>query len=313
VKHWITAARPKTLPLGISGVLLGAGMAFMNGGFRVSQLLLILITAVFLQVLSNFANDYGDFIKNTDTHANRQDRMLASGKISVSTMKWVLVFWSIATLALGLVLLFPFFKKGNTYWGFLALGLLAIFSAIKYTVGKFALAYNALGDLFVFVFFGLVSVCGTHFLLADFLQPRVWLAGLGMGLLCTAVLNVNNMRDFDSDRIAGKSTLVGKFGLPISLFYHKLLVLLGYVCIMGSFLAGEESLALRSSISESLMFILASSPFVLLFTGHVSAVSGLVKTADSSKDLWNLQLRNLSQTILGFVLFYGLCCWLFAV
>ena len=310
MKHWISAARPKTLPLAISGVLLGSSMAYLNGEVSSLKVLHIVLTAIFLQVLSNFANDYGDFVKNTDKQAKREDRMLASGKISATTMRWVLVVWSLATLALGLLLLFPLFKTGDSYWFFLALGLLAIFSAIKYTVGKFALAYNALGDLFVFLFFGLVSVCGTHFLLTGFLQPRVWLAGVGMGFLCTAVLNVNNLRDYQTDKLAGKKTIPGLIGTGPALFYHRCLVLFGYIFVVGSFLSKAHSLSFRANVIETLMFVLATSPLVLLFTGQVSAVADLIRSKNDSRDLWNKQLRNLSLSILGFVAFYALCCWL---
>ena len=313
VNPWISAARPKTLPLAISGVLLGGFIAYLNGEFSMGRLGLILVTALFLQILSNFANDYGDFVKNTDNDAGRDDRMLASGKIAPKTMLFVLVFWSIATLLLGLLLLKPLFQSGSAYWLFFALGLAAIFSAIKYTVGKFALAYNSLGDLFVFVFFGPIAVCGTHFLLTGFVQPRVWLAGVGMGMFCAAVLNVNNMRDFYTDKQAGKNTLAGKMGLNLSLYYQKFLVLFGYVLVAGAFLCAENTLVLRSNITEALLFVLASSPWVLMFTGHTSAVAELIKNTDSNRDMWNIQLRNLSLSILGFVLFFGLCCWLYVV
>lgn len=310
MKYWISAARPKTLPLAISGVLLGTNMAYLHSQISGKTVLLALLTAIFLQVLSNFANDYGDFVKHTDKTAERKDRMLASGHISPNNMKWVLVFWSLATLILGLWLLLPVFKQGNSYWFFLALGLLAIFSAIKYTVGKFAFAYNALGDVFVFVFFGLVSVCGTHYLLSGILQPRVWLAAIGMGFLSTAVLNVNNLRDYESDKLAGKKTLPGILGLKAAHFYHRYLIFLGYIGVCGSFLLESNTLSFRANIIETLMFVLSSSPIVLLLTGHVSNIGDLIASPETPRESWNKQLRNLSLTILGFVAFYSLCCWL---
>ena len=222
---WIHAARLRTLPLALSGILLGASLSHMcvsaailsdsqlanlsnSGnpigpeslklGFHASPsviMLLAILTATALQVLSNFANDYGDFSKGTDTQANRSDRMLASGKISEKSMKRAIWFVGIITLMLGILLIYIsglFETPGGFYM--LAIGLLALFAAITYTVGKNAYGYLGLGDLFVLIFFGLVPVLGMGLLNGLFVNEATCqyldvflLAGFGLGLLSTAV------------------------------------------------------------------------------------------------------------------------------
>lgn len=315
MKAWIKAARLRTLPLAISGISLGAALAYLNKNFKWEVFVPALITAILLQILSNFANDYGDYVKGTDQKAGRQDRALSSGALSKKSMRAGIVVVSLACLSFGLVLLYNSEVWNLTFAGFLLLGVGAIAAAIKYTVGKKAYAYSGLGDLFVFVFFGLVAVCGTHYLMTGFLQPRVWLAATGLGFLSASVLNVNNMRDMESDRQSGKKTLALRIGYRLSLFYHRLLLAAGFLAVIISFLSENGGLQIRSNLTEALMLILAYSPVIIMLAGHGSALNELVsKGAPMTHDEripWNAQLRNLSLTILLLVFFYWITALLF--
>lgn len=227
-KIWISAARPRTLPLSVSGILAGTGMAVREGLFDGVILLFALLTTLGLQILSNFANDYGDGIKGTD-NAERvgPQRALQSGAITDKQMKKAMIWTSLISLVFAVILIFSAFHKSQIGYVllFLILGLLAIAAAIKYTVGKTAYGYHGLGDVFVFLFFGLLSTVGSYFLYTHHLKSEIWLLAGIMGLLSTAVLNLNNMRDRQSDQRAQKITLAVKLGEERSKQYHFGLIL----------------------------------------------------------------------------------------
>lgn len=222
-KAWIEAARLRTLPLSVSGILVGSFYAFSQGLGNWAILGLSLLTTLGLQVLSNFANDYGDGVKGTDNE-NRigPQRAIQKGAITIEAMKRGIIITSLLTLASAVTLIYVSFGKENFTYSllFFFLGLASIAAAIKYTVGSSAYGYRGLGDLFVFIFFGLVSVAGCYFLYAKQLDVPVFLPAIAVGLLSVAVLNLNNMRDRESDALSGKNTLVVQMGGERAKLYH---------------------------------------------------------------------------------------------
>lgn len=290
-------------------------MAYLNHSFKLPVFFPALITAILLQVLSNYANDYGDFVKGTDSKANRTDRALAAGEISPSGMKQALVVVSMATLASGIVLLNNALSLNTTFVLYLLLGLAAIAAAIKYTVGRGAFAYHGLGELFVFIFFGLAAVAGTYFLMCGSVTPRVWLGGAGMGLLSSGVLNVNNMRDMDADQASGKKTLALRLGMRLALIMHRAFIIAGFLFVFVSFLSESGGLQIRPNLTESLLLMLVFSPVILLLAGHVSGLAQLAAEGPAEgqeqRAPWNAQLKRLSLTTLLLVVLYWICALLF--
>ncbi|PZR03873.1 MAG: 1,4-dihydroxy-2-naphthoate octaprenyltransferase, partial [Flavobacterium psychrophilum] len=231
-KAWLQAARLRTLPLSISGILVGCFYAFSQGFTNYSILGFALLTTLGLQILSNFANDYGDGVKGTDNE-NRigPQRAIQSGAISIPAMKKGIIITSVLTLIAAITLIYLSFGKDNFGYSvfFFFLGLAAIAAAIKYTVGNSAYGYRGLGDLFVFIFFGLVSVIGCYFLFAKQIDILVILPAITVGLLSVAVLNLNNMRDQVSDALSGKNTIVVKMGAKNAKLYHYTVIVTALV------------------------------------------------------------------------------------
>ncbi|MFC4740334.1 1,4-dihydroxy-2-naphthoate octaprenyltransferase [Flavobacterium ponti] len=227
MKNWIQAARLRTLPLSLSGIIVGSAYAYHQGFYDYRILGLALLTTLGLQILSNYANDYGDGVKGTDVNRIGEKRMVAAGVITASQMKKAVIITAIITLTLALTLIYVAFGKENFALSliFILLGIGSIGAAIKYTVGSNAYGYNGLGDLFVFIFFGLVSVIGSNFLYTHFFDWKLFLPATAIGLLSVAVLNLNNMRDIENDRQAGKRTLVVKMGLENAKKYHIFLLI----------------------------------------------------------------------------------------
>lgn len=239
VKSWIKAARLRTLPLAFASILVGSAIAFQEGDFKFSVAVLTLLTAVLLQVLSNFANDYGDAVSGVDSSDRKgPDRMVQSGAISRKSMRNALIVTATLTFFSGTFLLYIAFPGD---WQraliFLSIGLAAIVAAIKYTVGKNPYGYAGFGDLFVFVFFGIVAVAGTFFLQTGRLDLQVLLPASSLGLFAIGVLNVNNIRDIDSDKEAGKYSIPVRIGKKNAVIYHAILLQLGMILsIVYSFL-----------------------------------------------------------------------------
>ena len=230
-KYWIKAARLRTLPLAFSCVLLSASLVLINkGNLSIKILLLTLTTTLLLQILSNFANDYGDAIKNADKNRIGEQRMVQSGKISRYQMKIAIVIFSILSLIIGVYLVFNVFQDEIfKILIFIGLGVSAIIAAIKYTVGKSAYGYKAFGDLSVFIFFGIVGVIGSYYL---FTKNFHWLTipgALFTGFMSCGVLNLNNMRDYENDKKSNKLTLVVKMGIDKSKIYHFTLLVFSII------------------------------------------------------------------------------------
>ena len=222
VQIWILAARPKTLTAAAAPVLLGTGMAVGAGSFSPLPALAALVGALLIQVGTNLANDYYDHIRGGDTEARvGPTRVTQAGLISPTTVR------NATYLVLGLALLLGIYLVWVGGVPILVLGLASLICAVAYTGGPYPLAYHGLGDLFVFVFFGLVAVGGTYWVQALSFGPQVLLAGAGMGALNTAILVVNNLRDLETDAAAGKRTLAVWLGHSGSKFELLFLVLMG--------------------------------------------------------------------------------------
>lgn len=227
IKYWIQAFRLRTLPLALSSIIIGGFLAFFDGQFNFLVTFLAVITTTLLQILSNLANDYGDFKSGTD-NKNRigPERTIQGGKISPSAMIKGIIITSILSLAFGIWLIYEGTKMLSFSFAliFFIIGLGAMAAAIKYTVGKKAFGYFGLGDFFVFIFFGLTGVLGTYFLNTHFLRIEILLPAISIGFLSTGVLNLNNMRDRENDEISGKNTIVVKFGIKTAKYYQAFLV-----------------------------------------------------------------------------------------
>ena len=237
LKNWLKAFRLRTLPLSFSCILVGNFLAYGNN-FRWSILWLSLATTLFLQILSNLANDLGDAQKGTDNHERvGPARAIQSGKISMAKMKKAVVIFSILSFFSGSLLLFTAFgtEAAIQLLIFFLLGFGAIGAAIFYTVGKKPYGYRALGDVFVLIFFGWVGVLGSYYLQAQTFFTLLVFPATSIGLLAVGVLNMNNIRDFSSDKNAGKVTLPIVLGLQAAKRYH-IVVLVNSLVLFGIFL-----------------------------------------------------------------------------
>ena len=235
MKHWIQAARLRTLPLSVSGIIVGSFYAMSQSMFNWKIVIFALSTTLGLQILSNFANDYGDGLKGTDNEDRvGPKRAIQSGVITPAAMKRALVITSILTLISAILLIYVAFKDHNLGFSlfYLGLGILAIASAIRYTVGNSAYGYRGYGDIFVFVFFGLVSTLGIYFMFAKEMDWLLLLPATAIGFLSVAVLNLNNMRDEASDRKSNKNTLVVKMGAANAKVYHYFLVISAMILVL---------------------------------------------------------------------------------
>ncbi|CDF98753.1 Putative=1,4-dihydroxy-2-naphthoate octaprenyltransferase [Avibacterium paragallinarum JF4211] len=210
---------------------MGAALAYWDKQFSWQISLLCLITTLLLQILSNFANDYGDHQKGSDT-AERIGplRGIQHGVISAAQLKKGLILMSLASLFFGFWLIALAYQTYADLFAFSLLGGLAILAAITYTVGAKPYGYMGLGDISVLLFFGILGVCGTYYLQTHQLNLMIFLPALSTGLLSTAVLNINNLRDIEQDRKAGKNTLAVRFGAKNGRIYHCLLLAVAALC-----------------------------------------------------------------------------------
>lgn len=257
-KAWLSAVRLRTLPLSVSGILIGSGLAAMYGYSDQIIFLLALLSTLGLQIISNLANDYGDGIKGTDNEERiGPKRAYQTGALSRKELKTGILAAVIITLSFIGILLYQAFDGLPEYFIlFTVLGVLAVWAAIRYTVGDSAYGYKGLGDIFVFSFFGLLSVLGSMFLFTKYLTLISVLPAISIGLLSTAVLNLNNLRDHNSDVRAGKNTLVVKLGILRAKQYH-------YLLLIGSLLCMTLFLVLSASQWHQALCLLAFIPLGL--------------------------------------------------
>ena len=222
---WIRAARLRTIPLSISGILVGSASAFLKDDLNVSVFTLAILTTICYQLLSNFANDYGDGVKGIDNDERLgPKRILQSELISRTQLRQVIFVISGVAVLLTILLVYSAFGLTKTALTFLGLGFFAIVAAIRYTVGSNAYGYKGLGDLFVFLFFGFVSVLGSHYLYTFELDLSLIFPAISIGLLSVGVLNVNNMRDRVNDKQFGKTTIAVRLGAKKAALYQLALV-----------------------------------------------------------------------------------------
>jgi 1,4-dihydroxy-2-naphthoate octaprenyltransferase len=234
VRRWVIAVRPATLPAAVTPVVVGTAAAFAVGGFRRGPALAALAGALLLQVGANLANDLLDYRKGADTEDRLgPTRVVQAGLLSPQAVR------NAAALTFSLALLVGVYLTWVAGWAVVAIGVASIAAAIAYTGGPFPLGYNGLGDLAVFVFFGLVAVCGTTFVQAGFVPALAWVAAIPVGTLITAILVVNNVRDIATDAAAGKRTLAVRFGRRGALLEYALLLSAAYLVPPALFLAGR--------------------------------------------------------------------------
>ncbi len=226
-KAWISAMRLRTLPLSLSGIIMGSSVAYYQGDWDSLIFILAIVTTILFQIVSNLANDLGDGLKGTDNKDRvGPERMVQSGAISPKQMKTAVILTSVLSfIAAGTLIYFGAQDMPNSIaWFYVALALLCILAAITYTVGKRAYGYHGMGDLMVLIFFGFVSVLGVYSLYSKDFDLKLMLPALTIGLLSTAVLNLNNMRDYSNDAKSGKNTLVVKMGPNLAKLYHATLI-----------------------------------------------------------------------------------------
>lgn len=280
-KAWIGAMRLRTLPLSLSGIILGSAVAYFNGYFNHISFALAIITTVLFQVLSNFANDLGDSSKGTDNdHRIGPTRAIQSGKISSNEMKWAVIITSILSMVSSITLIYSAASTLTieTIWFYVGLAVACIAAAIMYTVGKSAYGYHGLGDLMVFIFFGGVSILGVYSLYAPVFLPENILLVIFIGLMSVSVLNLNNMRDYVNDKESGKNTLVVQMGPNSAKFYHVLLILIALI-----------SLSLFIYKTEQPILFVALSPALLLLV-HLRKVLGIQELKDFDPELKKVAL-----------------------
>ncbi len=241
-KAWAEALRLRTLPLSLSGILIGSFIAFSEGYTDYLIFTLALITTVLFQILSNLANDLGDSLKGTDNEQRiGPQRTVQSGRITIAEMKRAVVLTSILSLIPALLLIYFGTQQLpiSMLYFYLLLALLCVLAAITYTIGKRAYGYSGMGDIMVFLFFGLVSVLGVYSLYSKQFDIRVLLPAASIGFLSTAVLNLNNMRDIENDARSGKRTLVVQIGARRAKMYHAFLIVAG-IGMMAAYLIVVE-------------------------------------------------------------------------
>ena len=292
---WIQACRLRTLPLAAASIIIAGGLAQQHQVFNLGIFLLSLLTALLLQILSNLANDYGDALTGADDQRVGPERAMQSGLISASAMKKAIVTVTIACLLSGLLLLNLSFADDLNHWlAFLGLGALAIVAAITYTMGKLPYGYRAMGDIAVFIFFGLLGVLGCFYLQALTLPASILLPAFSVGLLSAAVLNVNNMRDVYSDKAAKKITLVVLLGRKKAFIYHLLLIVTAMLCSV------IYIYHLPDSQFWQYLFLLIASPLIK----SCIEIAEAINKDEQDGTIFNEQLKNTAVSTFVFSLLF---------
>ena len=283
---WLHAVRLRTLPLALASILAGSFLAQWQGAFRWEILLLAALTTIFLQILSNLSNDYGDTVHGADS-VERQGpvRAVQSGMISLAEMKKAMYLFGVLSLVSGLLLIYLALDDWKLFFLFLGIGLTAIWAAITYTSGSKPYGYAGLGDISVFVFFGLTGVLGTYFLHTLSFEPLAVLIAISLGCFSTAVLNINNIRDIESDEKAGKRSIPVRIGRIKAVQYNWALLAMGYT--------GLILFAIISSYYLSLVAIVVSPLMIKVGLGVQRATT----SADTDPYLKKMAISTLIWTI----------------
>ena len=257
-KAWISAARLRTLPLSVSGIIVGSSLAMNHLFWQSSIFWLAILTTIGFQVLSNFANDYGDGIKGADDNREGEQRMVSSGLISPKQMKTGILITAIFSMISAIVLIYYAFGAEDFLHSllFFILGIASVIAALKYTIGKNAYGYSGLGDVFVFLFFGLLSVLGSYYLLDHQMVWDLLLPASAIGFLSMAVLNLNNMRDIENDAKNNKNTLVVSLGSSKAKIYHYVLICLAVLLTLLYSIINDHSI-------RQLIYVIAFLPLII--------------------------------------------------
>jgi 1,4-dihydroxy-2-naphthoate octaprenyltransferase len=293
IKHYIEAARLRTLPLSVSGIIVGSFIAASQGFFNWVICVLALLTTIGFQIISNFANDYGDGVKGTDNKDRiGPKRAIQSGDISPKQMLNAIKISVVITFICAIALIYSSFGKEDFFnlFIFFILGIMSIVAAIKYTMGKKAYGYSGFGDIFVFIFFGILSVCGSYYLYSKQIDYTVLLPAFSVGLLSVGVLNLNNLRDRASDITAKKNTLIVKIGSEFGKYYH-------YYLLISSFLFAFLYVIIHYKSPFQFLFILAYIPIIK----HVTVVFN-----NKNPKLLDPELKKLALSTFLFSLLFGI-------
>jgi 1,4-dihydroxy-2-naphthoate octaprenyltransferase len=291
---WLEAFRLRTLPLSLAGIIVGSGYAYYTNHWDTTIFVFAMITTVLFQILSNLANDLGDSLKGTDNEQRVGPmRAVQSGQITKKQMKIAVTITSILSFSSAAILIKLGSKNLSTEFilFYFVLALLCILAAITYTIGKKAYGYLGLGDLMVLFFFGFVSVLGVYPLYAKSIDLILILPAFSIGLLSTAVLNLNNMRDIENDRTSNKNTLVVKIGSKNAKTYHSLLIIAAFWSQFSFIL-----------LTEKLILLISLIPFILLFN-HLKTVRNNQEPRLLDPELKKVALSTFFMAILTFI-----CC-----
>lgn len=292
MKIWLSAFRLRTLPLALASIGMGSFMALSSGYFDWTIFIFCAMTTIFLQILSNLANDYGDTVNGADSEVREgPQRSVQSGVISIMAMKKAIVIFILLSLLSGISLLyFSFGLDMKVFAFFLLLGVLAILAAIAYTAGRRPYGYMGLGDLSVLIFFGAVGVLGTYYLYTQSFSTSLLLPALSCGLFSVAVLNVNNIRDIESDKKAGKYSIPVRIGRKAAVNYHIFL-------LIGGMLAASCYVVLNFQSWYQFLFLLVT-PLLII---NIKAVGskGEARALDP-------YLKQMAISTLIFVLLFGI-------
>lgn len=290
IRIWIKAFRLRTLPLAFSSIIVGSFLAASVGHFNMRVCFWALLTALFLQILSNLANDYGDSLHGADNEKRvGPDRITQKGLVSRNHIRIMIGTFVLLAFFSGTRLLFISLEWGATLFVFFFIGILAIAAAVNYTMGKNPYGYMGLGDLFVFLFFGLLGVAGTYFLHTRNMNFWIFLPASSVGLFSVGVLNLNNMRDVENDALSGKRTLVVRIGRAAAKKYHVVLL----------------SLSLLGSIIYALKQFKSIYQFLFIFTIPLFVFNILVVVKNTKPEELNTELPKLALSTFLYSVAFG--------
>lgn len=292
ISAWIVSFRLRTLPLSLSTIILGSLLAAYYGEFNWNIFILAIITTLFLQILSNLANEYGDAIHGVDHHGRiGPKRSVQVGHVSLKQMKMAVITFVILSFLSGtfLIILASDGLKFSYSVLLFIIGMLAIGAALKYTIGKNPYGYASLGDLAVFIFFGLVGVLGTFFLHTHALPITIFLPAISIGLFSAGVLNLNNLRDRENDAANGKNTLVVKLGSKRAKVYHTIIL----------------SVGMMSALGYSFLIEVPTWHWIYLLTFPLFIRSCMVVFNNEHPSLLDPELRALALSTLSFSILFG--------
>lgn len=291
IKSWIKAFRLRSLPLALACISMGSILAMISDQMRWDVFILSLLTTIFLQILSNLANDYGDAISGVDSDVRvGPSRAVQTGEISKEAMFNAVIIFSVLSFISGFSLIILALGFSWTFVLFLAVGLLAIAAAIKYTMGKNPYGYSGLGDISVFLFFGIVGVLGTYYLHTGTIDSVIIWPALTCSFFAVAVLNINNIRDIESDKKTGKISIPVRLGREKAVIYHYAILIVGL-------LSSVIYVTLRYEGPWQLIFL------IIVPLLYKNAVAVKTKIAADSLDPY---LKQMALTTLLFVVSFGI-------